>query len=162
MNIASELHSDFCRIDNRIKACKALNEDTDYQLISMLNDQLCVTIVGRLEQNIKKIFSGYASRHSNRKLERSISRLCQQFQNPNPDKITELVKLFDSDFGNQLSVDWKDEASDGNKIKQMVSIRIKIAHQTTNNSSLTIAKIEAYFRAYKNVVTLLQQHFLPQ
>lgn len=161
MTITGDLHSDFCRIESRIKACRKLDGDTDNQLVSMLNDQLCITIVGRLEQNLKTIFSGYASRHSNRRLERSISKLCQQFQNPKPDKIVDLVRLFDTDFGNQLSDDWKDETSDGNQIKQMVSIRIKIAHQTTNSSLLTLTKIEAFFKAYKNVILMLQQHFLP-
>jgi hypothetical protein len=161
MTIKADLHSDFSRIENRIAACKKLGSEADYQLVSMLNDQLCVTITGRLEQNIKKIFTGYASRHSGRSLERSIARLCQQYQNPNPDKILDLVKLFDSEFAEKLKIEWEDERSDGNQIKQMVSIRIIIAHQTANSSSLTLTKVEAFFKSYKSVITKLQQHFLP-
>lgn len=161
MTIKADLHSDFSRIENRIASCKLLSTDTDYQLISMLNDQLCVTITGRLEQNLKTIFIGYASRHSAKALERSIARLCQQYQNPNPEKILELVKLFDSDFSEALRSEWEDDNSDGNQIKQMVSSRIIIAHQTKNSSSLTMTKIEGFFASYKNVVTKLQTHFLP-
>lgn len=161
MTIKADLHSDFSRIENRIKVCKNLGAEADYQLTSMLNDQLCVTITGRLEQNLKKIFTGYASRHSGRSLERSIAKLCQQYQNPNPDKILDLVRLFDADFAEELKNEWDDDMSDGNQIKQMVSTRITIAHQTTNNSSLTMNKIEAFFKSYKNVITKLQVHFLP-
>ena len=95
-------------------------------------------------------------------IERAISRLCSNFQNPKPDKLLDLIDLFDREFKTEIEEKWKDEnCSDGERLKGMVTVRINIAHQKTKSSDVTVTKIEEFFQLYKQIVTMIHDRFCP-
>jgi len=155
-----EIRADFDRINNLIVASRKLSADTSDEATSMINEYLCVAITGRLEQNLKKIFIAYSERKSNKSMSAAISRLCQSFQNPNKDKICDLVSLFDREFSLRLAEEWKEDGSVGSTISDMVGKRKIIAHQSKNNRDTTVTKIEQFYRAYCQVVIRIHDHFL--
>lgn len=155
-----EVLADFDRLRSLIRVSKGLYDGQSGEALSMINEYLCVAITGRLEQNIKQILIRYAEDSSHQKMSAPISRLCQQFQNPDKNKIVELVALFDKDFSHALSLEWSEDASDGNVISDMVGKRKAIAHQTRNNRDTTGTKIDLYFKAYQSTITRLHGHFL--
>jgi hypothetical protein len=158
--VLPEIRADFDRMKSLIDASRSLPDGASGEADSMINEYLCVAISGRLEQNLKQIFIAYSERKSDRAMGTAVSRLCQSFQNPSKDKICDLVSLFDKDFSSSLLEEWKEDGSFGSTISDMIGKRKVIAHQTKNNRDTTSTKIDQFYRAYKEVVTRIHDHFL--
>ena len=157
----AEIRADFDRLKHQIKMAGELPPEVPDDISSMTYQLLCVAIVGRLEQNLKTIFIYYGNNNSNRAMGKAITRLCQSFQNPKPEKIIDLVGLFDKEFATLLHRNWLDSSpSDMDVIRNMVGERIAVAHQKTKNFSITRTKVEQYYDTYKRTVTQIHDHFL--
>lgn len=161
MPIPAEIRSDFDRLSNLMRAAAALPDTASGEAGSMIYEYLCVAISGRLEQNIKTILIAFANNKSERSMGPVVSKLCQQFQNPDKDKILALLELFDKDSAVELRDLWKLEDSSGAAISDLVGIRKMIAHQTSNARSATRTKVERFYRAYVDVVTEVSNRFHP-
>lgn len=156
-----EIQSDFDRLKNQTRLAGNLSSELPSDIQAMVYQLLCVAITGRLEQNLKTIFVCYADRKSSKNMGRAVSRLCQSFQNPKPDKIISLVELFDRDFSKTMSDEWAAaEPSEKDIISNMVGDRIAISHQTTKSINVTKSKIDGYLATYIKVVTKVHNHFL--
>ncbi|BCH58619.1 hypothetical protein RvVAR0630_12430 [Agrobacterium vitis] len=160
MAIHPDVRADFDRLKNQIKAVKNLPETASGDATSMLYEYLCVAITGRLEQNLKTILITYSDQQSKKTMSGAVSKLCQSFQNPDRGKIIELVSYFDKDFSKHLETEWESEGSVGHTISDMVGIRKKIAHQTTNARTATRTKVENFYSTYVAAVTAISNHFL--
>lgn len=155
-----EIIADFDRLKNQIDVAINSTNHENFEVQNMAFEYLCVAIVGRLEQNIKTILVTYANNKSEKRIGSAVTRLCQNFQNPSKDKLIDLISLFDKDFAVKLKSDWAEENSLGFIISDMVGKRKTIAHQTNNNRDVTKTKILAYYKAYKELITILDGHFL--
>jgi len=155
-----EVQADIDRLKSQIEVANNSSGDVQDEMKSMAYEYICVAITGRLEQNVKTILITYANNCSERSMGKAISRLCQGFLNPSKDKLVDLVGLFDKGFADNLREEWQDDGSLGHTISDMVGKRKVIAHQTKNNRDVTRTKIRQYFNAYKDLVTLLDTHFL--
>lgn len=160
MPVPAEIRADFDRIRNLLKVARNLSDGNSAEAESMVYEYLCVAITGKLEQNIKQVFILYSNNKSDRRMGAAISKLCQQFQNPDREKIVTLVGLFDKDYSGQLSEKWRADGSVGAVLSDMVGIRKGIAHQTTNTRTATRTKVENFFEAYRSFVEELCGRFL--
>ncbi|WP_295535532.1 hypothetical protein [uncultured Thioclava sp.] len=143
-----------------LDTAKFLPDEFTGEANSMIYEYLCVAIAGRLEQNIKQVLVLHANNKSDAKMGAAVSRLCQQFQNPDKEKILLLIELFDKDYSRRLRQDWSEEGSVGNTISDLVGLRKAIAHQTTNSRNATRTKVERFFQAYRKFIGDFGAHFL--
>ncbi|TRL36848.1 hypothetical protein [Rhizobium straminoryzae] len=156
-----ELQADFDRIKYQISSVKiGTGKDKD-ELISLSSQQICVSMCGSLEQNLKRIFMEYAKRRSNSRIYRPIEKVCESYQNPKSTKILELIGLFDSEFEEILRMEWSTGRElERQHIDNMVDDRITIAHRKKNHVNVSSTKLDAYFKAYTDLLNRVYDHFL--
>lgn len=160
-----ELAGDFRRINNRIKAIERASaaDDAQEELISLSSSFLCVDICGRLEQNLKSMFSTFGSRKSDRVLDKSISKLVSYYQNPKPKNLLELIDLFDTELSVWLSEKWKENEEHEvakKRLENLVDDRITLAHSKKTSHNISITKLKNYFSEYTEIVAFLNFYFL--
>ena len=156
-----ELTAEFDRIESQIKLVKSQIGQVPDDIVALACQQICVSICGSLEQQLKAILVEHAKRISNSRIHRPIYRLCEGYQNPKTGKIVELVSLFDRDFGTGLEVSWKDESeAECSYINSLVADRINIAHRKKTHIQVGTAKLDNYFTSYKSICTRVYEHFL--
>jgi hypothetical protein len=156
-----ELQAEFDRLKYQISIVKkGAGKDQD-DLISLSSQQICVSICGSLEQNLKYIFIEFAKRQSRNSIYRPIEKVCESYQNPKPAKILELVGLFDAQFANELKRQWDGERDiEKQHIGNMVDDRITIAHRKRNHVDVSSSKLQNYFNAYSGLLDRVYAHFL--
>src|SRR5262245_16545050 len=86
----------------------------------------CVLLCGLLETAIKERLSLYAERMASPVIANYVTNQLDGFQNPNPEKIGQLVKSFDPSVADRLETFWSDEIKD--VIGSIVGNRHLIAH----------------------------------
>lgn len=157
-----ELQAEFDRLQFQIGHIrKNAGKDHD-EIIALSSQLLCVAICGSLEQSLKKIFIEYAKRKSNKVIYRPIEKICESYQNPKSHRILELVGLFDADFEKELRILWDEELDiDRSHIDNLVDDRINIAHRKKVHINVSSSKLDDYFRAYRNILVRIYDHFLP-
>lgn len=161
----SELLADYQRLENRIKLLEvaAMADDAQDELISLSANYICVDICGRLEQNLKSVFSSFSGRKSGQVLDRSIAKLLSAYQNPKSTKLLELIDLFDKDLSSWLKESWKENAEHEiakKHIDNLVADRIILAHSKKISHIISITKLKNYFSAYKSIISFLAYYFL--
>ena len=160
-----ELIGDFQRLDNRIKAVQkaSQSDESTGEVISLSMSFLCVDVCGRLEQNLKSVFSTFGSRKSNRVLDKSISKLVSYYQNPMPSKLVELTSFFDDELADWLKKSWAENGDlhvAGQRLANLVGDRIILAHSKKTSHNITMAKLKNYFEEYKELISFLTFYFL--
>lgn len=156
-----ELQAEHDRLSAQLKILRDAVGVCPDEIISMGCQKLCISICGSLEQCLKQIFVGYGRAHSNDRIHRSISKVCESYQNPKSGKILELVGLFDDDFERQLKSDWESHQNqEQDHINNMVDDRINIAHRKRIHTSVSTGKLENYLTAYKAITIRIHNHFL--
>ena len=156
-----ELNAEFDKLNAQIQAVKErVGRDSD-EVAALACQQICVSICGSLEQQLKAILVEHTKRNSNSKIHRPVFKLCESYQNPKITKIVELIGLFDDDFAKSLKERW-DEEDDIEKdhINNLVADRITIAHRKKSHIQVGIVKLENYYKAYKSLCSRIYNHFL--
>lgn len=149
-----EIQADFASVDRMLRLARELPHEVSGEIQSMICQHICIVVAGRLEQGLKEIVRQHVRVRSSSSLDRAIVRLCQGFQNPKPEKIVELVDLFDRDASRRLLDDWKndDEPTSGN-LSALISKRINIAHQKNRHENVSIEMAAQFVDVYKRIVT---------
>lgn len=161
----TELNADFQRLGNRIRLIKtsAGSEDMPAELISLSANFICIDICGRLEQNLKSIFSAFGSRRSNRVLDKAIADLLGYYQNPRPKKIVKLVTLFDTDLAKWIDNIWQESGCEEiakKRLDNLIEDRIILAHSKKTSHTISATKLKNYFDEYKEITSFLTHYFL--
>jgi hypothetical protein len=128
-------------IKDLIRKDSVLNADIEMQ--SHWAKYICVLISGFLENAIHLIYSEYVKKVSNEKVSQFSIRQIKKIQNPKANKVVEIAKSFDSDWGNKLEKYLDD---DGRKeaIDTIMNNRHLIAHGKPSN--ITLAPLNEYFK----------------
>lgn len=110
---------------------------------------------------LKRIFIEYAKQRSGDRIYRPIERVCESYQNPKTTKILELIGLFDSDYAEELKLQWENERDvEKQHLNNMVDDRITIAHRKKVHIDVSSSKLQNYFRAYSGFLGRVYDHFL--
>lgn len=158
--IIAEIRAERDKLKALISAAQKMPSDTDSAVASMAYEYLCVAVCGRIEQDVKKVLIEYSKRQTKAKLDRAVSRLCQNFINPYSNKLLDVIDLFDRDFKKELESNWEKDGSVGKVINSMVGQRKRIAHQTSSSRHTTETSVLQYFAAYEQLISVLEEHFL--
>lgn len=163
--LPQELQSDYKRLANRIRAIEIATayEQQQIELISLSSNFICIDICGRLEQNLKSIFSSFGGRKSNNVLNKPIARLLSSYQNPKPLKLVELVGLFDEELSHWLKDNWKENSEHEiakKRLDNLVLDRITLAHSKNVSHTVSITKLKNYHIEYMAIVSFLAHYFL--
>ena len=156
-----ELDAEFKRLEHQIKEIRENTENIPGGLLSLCCQTVCVSICGSLEYCLKNILIEYTKRNSRVKIHRPINRLCQNYQNPKPNTILDLLELFDSEFKFKLIEYWKsNDEIEKKHLEYLVDDRHTIAHRRTLHVNVTLVKLENYFKAYKRLLERIYERFL--
>ena len=128
---------------------KIANLPEDAEIRSHWARYLCIRVSGFLEVSVRSIYSQYAKDKSAPFVANYIEKQLSNFQNPNMDKILNLVRAFNPSWADRLEQVVEGEIKDA--IVSIVATRHKIAHG--DNVGITYIKMQAY---YKNAVKLVE------
>jgi hypothetical protein len=115
----------------------------------------CVLLCGLLETAIKERLSLYSERVASPAVANFVKTQLEAFQNPNPDKIGQLVKSFDTAVADQLETLWSDEIKDA--IGSIVGNRHLIAHG--RDTTLTISRVSEWLKRVRDFIAFLESKF---
>ena len=114
---------------------------------------LCVRVSGFIEISVRAILVEYAKNQSAPPIANYVERQLNQFQNPNMERLLQLLRSFNSA--------WADELKDSTKGESKVAIdsiranRNQIAHG--ENANITYASIRQYYQNALTVIDLIEK-----
>lgn len=109
---------------------------------------LCILVSGYLEKSITSKLMQYCDSKSNNRVSRFAESKLKHMTNMKYEKILELLKSFDSSWGDIFEKKVDDKKRD--QVNGLVGLRNAISHG--GNNSITINNIEDMFDTIKNVV----------
>jgi hypothetical protein len=108
-----------------------------------------------LETAIKERLSLYAECKASPVIANYVKNQLEGFQNPNPEKIWQLVKSFDAVMSDRLETFWSDEIKDA--IGSIVRNRHLIAHG--RDTTLTLNRILEWLLRVREFIKFLEREF---
>jgi hypothetical protein len=102
------------------------NGSTDDFLRSQLASFACVLMSGQVENLFKEIVFEFASQRGNTRLSKFVGSALRDFQNPNPTRILDTLKMFDDTWPVDLETLWDGEVK--SHVGSVVQNRHQIAH----------------------------------
>lgn len=150
-----EVHSDIKRIDDVFALAGTLPADPIF--MSHWARYTCVLACGSLENCVEQIVSSYVQKNASANVQTFASRYLQGFNNPNPQKITELLGSFSKDWVQKLEIFWDGERRDA--IASIVANRHQISHGQT--ISLSFSRMKDWYKREKEVIEFLHGLILP-
>ncbi|MBO6898499.1 MAG: hypothetical protein JJ868_14095 [Shimia sp.] len=140
-------------IESQIESLKAQTGSLEANVINMVCQHIVVVIAGRLEQGLKELFLEHVRTSKGTGLDRAVTRLCGSFQNPKPEKIFELIDLFDRTASQALREEWSQESEEVSQtLKALITTRINIAHQKNRSNNVTIESVQSFYSAYRTTL----------
>jgi RiboL-PSP-HEPN len=114
---------------------------------------LCIRVSGFLEVSVRSIYSQYAKDKSAPFVANYIEKQLSNFQNPNMEKILNIVRSFNPLWAESLGRSVEGEIKDA--IDSIVAVRHKVAHG--DNVGITYVKIKKYYEITIKLVELLEK-----
>jgi hypothetical protein len=115
----------------------------------------CVLLCGLLETAIKERLSVHSEGMASPAVANFVKVQLDGFQNPNPEKIGQLVRSFDSAVADRLETFWSDEIKDA--IGSIVGNRHLIAHG--RDTTLTLNRVLEWLRCVRKFILFLEKEF---
>ncbi|MEJ6980528.1 HEPN domain-containing protein [Pedobacter sp. P351] len=148
-----ELNRQHKRIQNLIEQAKSRFEPDD-ELQSHLAKYICVVCSGFLENAMFQILNDKVCRETECEVLLSYMKVhLLKIQNPNSNKIREVVKSFSLEWHDKLS-EFLREEDRASAINYIITDRHNIAHG--KDSEITIGKIEVYFKRIVDVFSFME------
>ena len=143
------IHSYRDRIKKILKTIEENRDNTDIQ--SHLSNYLCILLSGYLEVSCRAIFNKYTKNKSNPNISEYVSNNLEGFQNPNFEKIRQLVNSFDFNWIEDLennSIDFKDA------VDSVVDNRHRLAHGKDSNISFN--RVQDYYNRIDKMIDVMK------
>lgn len=115
---------------------------------------LCVLVAGYVEQACKELAQEWCRQKASPTVGRYAASRLDKFQNPNPEKLLQLVGAFDSAWRETIESDFVAELA---AVGSVVGDRHLIAHG--ESTSITYERIRGYYDAIQRLVSHLETRF---
>jgi RiboL-PSP-HEPN len=112
-------------------------------------------LCGLLETAIKERLSLHSERKASPIIANYVKNQLDLFQNPNPEKIGQLVRSFDATVADRLETFWAGEIKDA--IGSIVGNRNLIAHG--RDTSLTLSRVSEWLHRVRKLITFFENEF---
>jgi hypothetical protein len=139
------------QLDDLFAKISSLPEDSE--ILSHWARYLCIRVSGFLEVSVRSIYSQYAKDKSAPFVANYIEKQLSSFQNPNMEKILNIVRAFSPLWAEELAQTVDDEIKDS--IISIVAIRNKVAHG--DNVGITYTRMQSYYENAVKLVKLLEK-----
>ena len=125
----------------------------DLELQSHWARYLCVRVSGFIEISVRAILVEYAKNRSDRSIANYVERQLNRFQNPNMERLVQLLRSFNPAWADELKDATKGEPKDA--IDSIRANRNRIAHG--ENANITYATISQYYQNVLTVIDLIEK-----
>jgi RiboL-PSP-HEPN len=147
----------YFRVDARLEYLLKKFQDSafdDYARAHIAN-YACVLLCGLLETAVRETLSLHSERAASPAVANYVRTQLVGFQNPNPEKIEQLVRSFDVALADQLEAFWSGEIKDA--IGSIVGNRHLVAHG--RDTALTLNRIWEWLTSVRSFITFLETKF---
>lgn len=144
------IHQQEQRLNKLFEAARALS---DGEMQAHWSRYLCVLVSGFLENSVELCLSEYSRRRSQAPVSNYVDTRLRGFQNPNMEKILELLECFNPDWKIQVEAATRGKLSDS--VNSIVGNRHRIAHG--ESVALSLSSMKTYYGDAKEVVGLLRR-----
>ena len=114
---------------------------------------LCVLVCGYLETSVASIYTQYARDCSAANVAKFVARRLSRFPNPNMERIVQLTRSFNEDWGDALNSHTEDEIK--NAVNSICSNRNLIAHGS--DTGISFHRISSYYEQAVKLVKLIER-----
>ena len=125
----------------------------DLELQSHWARYLCVRVSGFIEISVRAILVEYAKNQSAPPVANYVERQLNQFQNPNMERLLQLLQSFRSTWADELKTATEGESKDA--IDSIIANRNQIAHG--ENANITYVSIRRYYQNALTVIDLIEK-----
>jgi hypothetical protein len=142
------------RLDNlfaKISEIQRVSPD-DLDLQAHWARYLCILVSGFLENSISTIYIEYAKKKATPQIANFVQKRLEKFQNPNMDKIFQLMASFDEEWGKQFKIRTEGDIKDAVNI--IVKLRNSIAHG--KSVGITYITIKNYYQSAKKLLDVIE------
>lgn len=115
----------------------------------------CVLLCGLIETAVREIVAAHCEKKAAPMVSNYVKSQLEWFQNPDPQKIVNLLSSFDRSVAERLEGNWKGEIRDA--IGSIVGNRHLIAHG--RDTALTILRVLDWLKAARSFIDLLETEF---
>jgi formyltetrahydrofolate hydrolase len=126
----------------------------DFELQSHWAKYLCVLTSGFLENSIRIICGEYVKNKAAPFVQNFVDKELNRFQNPDMNKIIDLVSRFSQDWGDCLKTITEGELKDS--VDSIVANKNNIAHG--QSIGLTFVQLEKYYKNVLKVIEIIEDH----
>ena len=124
----------------------------DFELQAHWAGYLCVLVSGFLENSIGTIYIEYAKKKATPQIVNFVEKYFEKFQNPNMDKIFQLMASFDKEWGKQFKSRTEGEIQDA--VNGILNLRHKIAHG--KSVGISYVTIKNYYESSKKLLGVIE------
>ncbi|MGD0663758.1 MAG: HEPN domain-containing protein [Syntrophorhabdales bacterium] len=127
---------------------RASGTQGDPELLSDFAKYLCVLVSGFLEQAVIELLLEHVRTHSHSSVLRHVEQRLRRFTSANRERIIQLLRSFDPEWGKDLETYLVDEYKDA--VDGVVALRHAVAHG--RSVTITMARVFEYYGRIKQVV----------
>lgn len=120
---------------------------------------LCVCVTGYIEKAIAALVVEFARRQSTPSIVRHVESRMNRFQNPNVERLKQLVATFSEDWASALDEHLKQDGGT-EALSSLVALRHRIAHGD-RSTGLTYARVSEYYTRITQIVDFLADLMVP-
>lgn len=142
------------RLDDTFRRVSSI-QTADVEVLSDFARYLCVLVSGYLETVVAELALEHCRHHCSPTVLAYVDSQLQRFQNPNAERVLQLVGAFDSKWRADLETFIDGERRDA--VNSVVALRNQIAHG--ESVGLTYARIREYYEQIKEVVDYMMKVF---
>ena len=144
----------YFKLDQKIDYLLKRVRDSEFDdlLRSHLANYVCILLSGLLETAIREIISIHCESKTIPTISNFVKSRLEQFQNPDPERIANLLASFDPKLKERLENFWSGEVKDA--IGSIVGNRHLIAHG--RDTSLTLSRVSDWFASTRRLIVFIQ------
>lgn len=139
------------RLDHLFQKTDGLSDDLELQ--AQWARYLCVLVAGFLETSMSAIYSQYAEATAAPNVARFVAVRLARFRNPNMERILQLARSFNQDWGDALASQTEGEIK--NAIDSICNNRNLIAHG--RDTGITFARTNSYYQQAIRLVEMIER-----
>lgn len=144
-------NSDKQKLDSLFEKAKGFSDNPELQ--AEWAKYLCVRVSGLIEVAIQSILAKYVEEKAHPNIQRYVENDLDNFQNPNTDKIFQLLNSFNKEWAKMFEKETEGQLHDS--IATIVNNRHQIAHG--GNIGLTYLKMRNHYKDAIDVIKLIER-----
>jgi hypothetical protein len=144
------------RVDAAFQRARGLNADAE--LLADFAKYLCILVAGFVEKSLAEIVLEHARFCGAPSLQKFVEQNTKKFTNANSERLLQFLGSFDSEWRGNMEGFLTDERKDA--VNSVYALRNNIAHGVSVD--LTLARIQDYYYAIKDVVAFAQDLCIPE